>query len=105
VLDVEPPPGELREHQVAGDHHVLGGVGDAGEAEAGGDHPLVHRAAARELQLLGVDGDREVEGEAYSSARRITPARVTGRPSSVTVTAPAAIISPNSVSCSPFCPP
>ncbi len=40
---------------------------------------------------------------AYSSAMRMIPERTTGRPSSVIPTAPASIISPTSVSCSPFC--
>ncbi|OGT92101.1 MAG: hypothetical protein A2083_10810 [Gemmatimonadetes bacterium GWC2_71_9] len=39
---------------------------------------------------------------AYSRAVRIRCAVATGRPSSETATAPAAISSPNSVSCSPF---
>ena len=42
--------------------------------------------------------------DAYSSARRISSAVTTGRPSSVIATQPAACRSPISVSCSPFDP-
>ena len=41
---------------------------------------------------------------AYSSARRIRPAFITGRPSSVTATMPAAFSSPISASASPLSP-
>src|SRR3569832_169454 len=41
---------------------------------------------------------------AYSSAVRMRCALTTGRPSSLTATAPAPTISPNSASESPFCP-
>ena len=40
----------------------------------------------------------------YSSARRISIAVATGRPSSVIATQPAALSSAMSASCSPFCP-
>ena len=42
--------------------------------------------------------------DAYSSARRISSAVITGLPSSVIATQPAALRSPISVSCSPFDP-
>jgi hypothetical protein len=44
------------------------------------------------------------KARAYSSAVRIICALATGLPSSLTATAPAATISPNSASVSPFCP-
>ena len=43
-------------------------------------------------------------GRAYSSARRITAALVTGRPSSLNATAPARASASSGASCSPNCP-
>jgi hypothetical protein len=61
VLDVDVSAGQPGQHQVPCDGHVLGRVGDAREAEARREQPLVHGAAAGECPLLAVAGDGDAE--------------------------------------------
>ena len=58
---MEPTAGELGELEVAVEDDLLGGRGHDAEAEAHADDPLVHDAAAGELEILGVAHDRLVE--------------------------------------------
>ena len=61
VGDVVAAGGVLGEDEVARHHHVLGGAGDAGQAQLGRPLPLVHDAAAGEGQVLGVLDHRDAE--------------------------------------------
>ena len=61
VRDVEPRPGELREHQVAHHEHVFRQGRVAGQAEPGGDGPLVDDTVAHQGTILGVDDDGDVD--------------------------------------------
>ena len=58
VLDVDAAALVAGERGVAGDHRRLRDRGDAVEAEGRRDRPLVHDAAAGELRVLLVQGDR-----------------------------------------------
>ena len=82
VGDVEVRAGQLGEEQVALHHGHLGDRRHAGEAEASRHRSLVHAAAVRQREVLGMhhDGQVEVPGiferSAHHSGRHDRPAVV-----------------------------
>ena len=67
------PPVSSASEQVARDHHILGGVGDAGSPRRVATSPSFIDAAAREAQLLAVVATGMPNVCAYSSARPHQP--------------------------------
>ena len=61
VAGEEPAAGRGGEGEIAREDDLLGDVGAAGNAEAFGDRPGIHRAAAHEVGVLAVDHHRAVE--------------------------------------------
>ncbi len=63
VGDVHVGARQLREENIARDHHVLGDPGLAEETELGGDEALVHGASMRKMLILGMADDGHAEGQ------------------------------------------
>jgi len=61
VLQVDVRAGVFGEDDVAGHDHVLGGIGPSAQAQAGGDHALVHHRALRHRIILAVIHHRQIE--------------------------------------------
>ena len=63
VGDVEMRAGQLRQHDVARNHDLLGGGRLTGEAQLRGDDALVHDGIVRQVAVLGMADDRRAEGQ------------------------------------------
>ena len=104
VAEVHVPPRAAREQDVADRHDLFRFGRNSLEAEARAHEPsfIAPPCASVGSSQWSATGMPNVR--AYSSAVRMRCALATGLPSSLTATAPAAIISPNSASDSPLCP-
>ncbi len=61
MSEVEARARQLRQRQIACNHHIFRRRGNAGQPQLGGDQAFVHAAAFRQMQILAMIDHREIE--------------------------------------------